>query len=76
LEVVDQIVAAGDAGEKVVDLGGALFAGDVKGVAHTGSLAQWREPKSKPQKFCFARRTRFVKVEIIGNQRKANRGLF
>src|SRR5471032_2179284 len=54
LQVVDQIVTPRDAGEKVVDLGGALFAGNVKGVAHAGSLAQWPEPKSKPQKFCFA----------------------
>ena len=53
LQVVDEIVAAGDAGEKVVDLRGALFAGGVERVAHAGSLAQRRVEKSKPQKLCF-----------------------
>jgi hypothetical protein len=62
LQVVDQIVMSRDAGEKVVDLGGALFSGNVKDVAHAGSLAQWAEPKSKPQKFSFALPVGFVKV--------------
>ena len=35
LEIVDQVVTAGDAREQVVDLGGALLAGDVIGVAHS-----------------------------------------
>ena len=39
LQVVDQIVTAGDAGKKVVDLRGALFAGRIKCVAHPRSLA-------------------------------------
>ena len=39
LEVVQKIVAAGDAGEEVVDLRGALVAGRVIGVAHADSLA-------------------------------------
>ena len=39
LEVVQQVVAAGDGGEEVVDLGGALFAGRIKDIAHAGILA-------------------------------------
>jgi len=39
LQVVQKIVAAGDAGEEVVDFRGALFAGRVIGVAHADSLA-------------------------------------
>jgi hypothetical protein len=39
LEIVQQIIAAGDAGEKVADLGGPLFAGLIKDIAHAGSLA-------------------------------------
>ena len=55
LQVVQQVVAPRDGGEEVVDLGGALFAGGVKGVAHAGSLAQWRAEKSKRIKlFCIA----------------------
>jgi hypothetical protein len=55
LQIVDQIVTPGDGGEKVVDLGGALSAGVVKGVAHADSLAQRRVAKSKPQKYGFAK---------------------
>ena len=40
LEVVQKIVAAGDAGEEGVDFRGALVAGRVIGVAHTSSLAR------------------------------------
>src|ERR1035438_8066786 len=40
LQVVDQIVTPGDGGEKVVDLGGALFASVVEGVAHTDSRSE------------------------------------
>jgi hypothetical protein len=39
LKIVQKIVAAGDPGEKVVHLGGALFAGRIKFVAHPRSLA-------------------------------------
>ena len=39
LEVVQKIVASRDAGKKVVDLRGTLFAGGVKFVAHRRSLA-------------------------------------
>ena len=39
LEVIQEIVAAGDAGEEVVDLRSALVAGRVIGVAHADSLA-------------------------------------
>ena len=39
LEVVQEIVTAGDAGEEVVNLRGALVAGRVIGVAHADSLA-------------------------------------
>ena len=39
LQVVQKIVAAGDAGEEVVDFRGALFTGRVIGVAHADSLA-------------------------------------
>ena len=35
LEVVDQIVTAGDAGEEVIDLRGALLAGHIISVAHS-----------------------------------------
>jgi hypothetical protein len=55
LQIVDQIVTPGDGGEEVVDLGGALFAGVVEGVAHADSLAQRRVAKSKPQKYGFAK---------------------
>ena len=55
LQVIDQIVTPGDGGEKVVDLGGALSAGVVKGVAHANSLAQRRVAKSKPQKYGLAK---------------------
>ena len=34
LEIVQKVVMAGDAGEKVVDLGGALFAGRIKRITH------------------------------------------
>ena len=39
LEVIQKIIAAGDAGEEVVDLRGTLIAGRVIGVAHAASLA-------------------------------------
>ena len=39
LQVVDQIVTPGDGAEEVVDLRRPLFAGSVKSVAHTPSLA-------------------------------------
>ena len=39
LQVVQKIVATGNAGEEVVDLRGALFAGCVIGIAHPDSLA-------------------------------------
>ena len=39
LEVVQKIIASGDAGEEVVDLRGALVAGRVIGIAHADSLA-------------------------------------
>ena len=50
LQVVDQIVSPRDGRKKIIDLGGALFAGVIKSVAHADSLAQRREQKSKPQK--------------------------
>ena len=39
LEIVQEIITAGDTGEEVVDLSGALFAGRVIGIAHADSLA-------------------------------------
>src|SRR5271165_6860882 len=47
LKVVDQIVPPGDGGEKVVDPGGALFAGVIEGVAHAESLAHGGGRKSQ-----------------------------
>ena len=47
LEVVDQIVAPGNRGEKVVDLGGALLAGRIENIAHARSLTRWAAAKSK-----------------------------
>ena len=59
LQVVQEIVATGDAGEEVIDLRGALLAGGVERVTHAGSLAQRRVDKSKPQKICFPLRHAF-----------------
>ena len=42
LQVVQQIVSPRDGGEEVVDLGGALFAGRVKDIAHADSLHDGR----------------------------------
>jgi len=39
LEVVQEIIAAGDAGKEVIDLRGTLVAGRIIGVAHADSLA-------------------------------------
>jgi hypothetical protein len=39
LEVVDEVVTAGDARKEIVDLRGARFAGRVKNIAHAPSLA-------------------------------------
>jgi hypothetical protein len=50
LEVVQKIVATGDAGEEVADLRRALFAGIVKSIAHAGSLTAMRA-SGKAQKF-------------------------
>ena len=47
LQVVEQIVASGDGGEKVVDLRGALFARGAENVAHAASLSQGRAKWSK-----------------------------
>ena len=52
LEVVQKIVAAGDAGEEVVDLRGALIAGRIIGVAHADSLATAR--RAAKQRNVFA----------------------
>ena len=56
LQVVDQIVTPGDGGEKVVDLGGALFASVVEGVAHTDSLAHGGRWKSQSHRNTALRR--------------------
>ncbi|MEI9865128.1 MAG: hypothetical protein WDN00_11380 [Limisphaerales bacterium] len=39
LQVIDQVISSRDGGEKIVDLGGALFTGVIEGVAHRDSLA-------------------------------------
>jgi hypothetical protein len=38
LEIIDQIVASGNGGKQIVHLGGPLFAGLVKCIAHPVSL--------------------------------------
>ena len=60
LQVVDQIVTPGDGGEKIVDLGGALFAGVVEGVAHTDSLAYGGRWKSQSHRNTALRRGRVL----------------
>ena len=60
LQVVKQIVAPGNGGEKVVDLRGALFARGIKDIAHMRSLA-WRTGwKSKGIKCALHEHGRFV----------------
>ena len=67
LEIIDQVIAPGDGGEKIADLGGALGAGIVKRVAHPSSLAWRREEKSKPEKLSFFCRGPFARVEQGSN---------
>ncbi len=50
LEVIDQIVTPGDGGEKVIDLGGALFASIVEDIAHADSLAHGGGWKSQSRR--------------------------
>ena len=50
LEIIDQVVTAGDAPKKVVDLGGARCAGREKNIAHAWSLAVAHQ-RGKAQKF-------------------------
>jgi hypothetical protein len=38
LQVVQKIVTARDPGKKIVNLGGALFAGRIKRIAHNGRV--------------------------------------
>jgi hypothetical protein len=53
LQVVEQIVAPRDGGEKVVDLRGALFARCVENTAHAVSLAHWQAQKVKAHKIAL-----------------------
>ena len=58
LQVVDQIIAPGDGGEKVVDLVGPRFASVVENVAHADSLAYVCGWKSESRRNTALRRRR------------------
>ena len=63
MQVVQQIVAAGDGGEEVIDLRGAPFAGRVKDVAHAGNLAGGRR-RIKAHKIALRRKAFVIALEI------------
>jgi hypothetical protein len=65
LQVVDQIVTPGDGGEKVVDLGGALFTGVIEGIAHADSLAHGGGGKSQSRRnTALRKRVGFARVGV------------
>ena len=73
LQVIDQIVAPGDGGEKVVDLGGPRIAGVVENVAHADSLAHGGGWKSESRRNTALRRwAGFAKFACVNCPKRIN----